>query len=125
MVSAKIGGKTYKRLEEYSEKEEISRSQAIDRMLKQGLDVEESDMRLVPVKTDGGTEMEQKLESVEEKIDSRRQFRRLMDMTLIIAVAWIAIQLSVGGLGPLLSALTGIPLMLSLVYTFYKSGVRP
>ena len=41
MVSAKIGGKTYDRLENYSDEEGISRSQAIDRMLKQGLDVEE------------------------------------------------------------------------------------
>jgi hypothetical protein len=125
MISSKMASRTAKRLKEYAEREGISKSQAVENMVRQGLDVEESDMRLVPVKTDGGTEMEQKLESVEEKIDSRRQFRRLMDMTLIIAVAWIAIQLSVGGLGPLLSALTGIPLMLSLVYTFYKSGVRP
>lgn len=125
MISSKMASRTAKRVKEYAEREGISKSQAVENMVRQGLDVEESDMRLVPVKTDGGTEMEQKLESVEEKIDSRRQFRRLMDMTLIIAVAWIAIQLSVGGLGPLLSALTGIPLMLSLVYTFYKSGVRP
>ena len=45
MVSAKIGGKTFDRLENYSNEEGISRSQAIDRMLKQGLDVEESDIQ--------------------------------------------------------------------------------
>ena len=126
MVSAKIGGKTYDRLETYVNKEEISRSQAIDRMLKQGLDVEESDMRLVPVKTDGGTEIENQLDSVEshlenqsEKIDTQQRNQNYLNLILAVSLLWIGVQLVVD-LGALISVVTGIPLIAGLVYLYYQ-----
>lgn len=126
MVSAKIGGKTYDRLENYSDEEGISRSQAIDRMLKQGLDVEESDMRLVPVKTDGGTEIENQLDSVEshlenqsEKIDSQQKNQNYLNLILVVSLVWIGIQLVVD-LGALISAVTGIPLIVGIGYFYYQ-----
>ena len=126
MVSAKIGGKTYDRLETYVNKEEISRSQAIDRMLKQGLDVEESDMRLVPVKTDGGTEIENQLDSVEshlenqsEKIDSQQKNQNYLNLILVVSLVWIGVQL-VADLGALISAVTGIPLIAGIGYFYYQ-----
>jgi len=73
MVSAKIGGRTFDRLENYKEEEGISRSQAIGRLLKQGLDVQESDMRLVPVKTDGGTKMENQLQANGKELEKIKQ----------------------------------------------------
>lgn len=117
MVSAKIGGKTFDRLENYADEEEISRSQAVDRMVKQGLDVEESDMRLVPVKSDGGTIVEEKLdehgkevkrtrerqEELEEQFNSREQkqtqTQSLIELqTLLIAAGFlfVAAELSIG-----------------------------
>jgi len=126
MVSAKIGGKTYDRLENYSDEEGISRSQAIDRMLKQGLDVEESDMRLVPVKTDGGTEIENQLDSVEshlenqsEKIDSQQKNQNYLNLILVVSLVWIGVQL-VADLGALISAVTGIPLIAGIGYFYYQ-----
>ncbi|MFB9324221.1 MULTISPECIES: hypothetical protein [Actinomycetes] len=126
MVSAKIGGKTYDRLENYSDEEGISRSQAIDRMLKQGLDVEESDMRLVPVKTDGGTEIENQLDSVEshlenqsEKIDSQQKNQNYLNLILVVSLVWIGVQL-VADLGALISAVTGIPLIVGIGYFYYQ-----
>ena len=126
MVSAKIGGKTYDRLETYVNKEEISRSQAIDRMLKQGLDVEESDMRLVPVKTDGETEIENQLDSVEshlenqsEKIDTQQRNQNYLNLILAVSLLWIGVQLVVD-LGALISVVTGIPLIAGLVYLYYQ-----
>ena len=126
MVSAKIGSKTYDRLENYSDEEGISRSQAIDRMLKQGLDVEESDMRLVPVKTDGGSEIENQLDSVEthlenqsEKIDSQKKNQNYLNLILVVSLLWIGVQLVVD-LGALVSALTGTPLIVGLVYLYYQ-----
>ena len=126
MVSAKIGGKTYDRLENYSDEEGISRSQAIDRMLKQGLDVEESDMRLVPVKTDGGTEIENQLDSVEshlenqsEKIDTQQKNQNYLNLILVVSLVWIGIQLVVD-LGALISAGTGIPLIAGIAYFYYQ-----
>jgi hypothetical protein len=40
-------------------------------MLKQGLDVEESDMRLVPVRSDGGTVIEDRLDQIESQQQNR------------------------------------------------------
>jgi hypothetical protein len=121
MVSAKIGGKTYDRLERYSEEEGISRSQAIDRMLKQGLDVEESDMRLVPVKTDGGTRMENKLDSVEnhieiqsDKIEAQEKYQLVLNTTLIASIVWIFLVLTYS-LPSLFVGVSGIGLILILV----------
>jgi len=126
MVSAKIGGKTYDRLENYSDEEGISRSQAIDRMLKQGLDVEESDMRLVPVKTDGGTEIENQLDSVEshlesqsEKIDTQQRNQNHLNLILAVSLVWIGVQL-VTNLGAIISVVTGVPLIVGLVGVYYR-----
>jgi len=117
MVSAKIGGKTYERLENYADREEISRSQAIDRMLKQGLDVEESNMRLVPVKTDGGTKIENQLESVQNELQDRTQ--NYLNLVLSIAVLWFAVHYTLG-LSPVLTIVTGLPLVAILTYLVYK-----
>ena len=126
MVSAKIGGKTYDRLENYSDEEGISRSQAIDRMLKQGLDVEESDMRLVPVKTDGGTQIENQLDSVEshlenqsEKIDTQQKNQNYLNLILVVSLVWIGIQLVVD-LGALILGVSGIALIVGIAYFYYQ-----
>jgi hypothetical protein len=126
MVSAKIGGKTYDRLEKYSDEEGISRSQAIDRMLKQGLDVEESDMRLVPVKTDGGTQIENQLDSVEshlenqsEKIDTQQKNQNYLNLILVVSLVWIGIQLVVE-LPALVLGVSGIALIVGIAYFYYQ-----
>lgn len=71
MVSAKVATRTKERLDNYANEEGISRSQAIGRMLKQGLDVEESDMRLVPVRSDGGTVIEDRLDEIQRNQQDR------------------------------------------------------
>jgi hypothetical protein len=126
MVSAKIGGKTYDRLENYSDEEGISRSQAIDRMLKQGLDVEESDMRLVPVKTDGGTQIENQLDSVEshledqsEKIDTQQRNQNYLNLILVVSLVWIGVQLVVE-LPALVLGVSGIALIAGIAYFYYQ-----
>jgi len=58
MVSAKIAERTKDRLDDHAEREGISRSQMIDRMLKQGLDVEEGDVKTVPIVDDGEDDTE-------------------------------------------------------------------
>ena len=119
MVSAKIGGKTYERLDSYAEREEISRSQAIDRMLKQGLDVEESDMRLVPVQTDGGTKIENQLDSVQEKLREQNQSQSYLNQTLAVTVLWFVVYFTLG-LSPVWTVITGVPLVAVLGYLVYK-----
>jgi hypothetical protein len=61
-----LSPKNLNRLENYADREGISKSEATDRLVKQGLDVEESDMRLVPVQTDGGTIIENRLDEIEK-----------------------------------------------------------
>lgn len=125
MVSAKIGGKTYDRLERYSEEEEISRSQAIDRMLKQGLDVEESDMRLVPVRADGGTELEDQLSEMNNEIKTVKASSKNSDLMLgilTISIIWIGFEL-VYGFPTLFTISSGAVLIASLIYTLWNSEV--
>jgi hypothetical protein len=123
MVSAKIGGKTFDRLENYAEEEEISRSQAIDRMLKQGLDVEESDMRLIPVKADGGTVIEESLSETQQElsrqIDNRQSTQTYLNTIIVIAVLWFA-MVSFFQTPPIAVITTGGGIVTALIYVYYK-----
>jgi hypothetical protein len=67
VLTARLSERTLERLEEYSDREGMSKSKAADNMIRQGLDVEESDMRLVPVRSDGGTVIEDRLDEIEQQ----------------------------------------------------------
>jgi len=126
MVSAKMGNRTVERLEEYAEKEGISRSQATERMAKQGLDVEESDMRLVPVKTDGGTRIEntlnqaqQTLQNQSEKLDKQQSVQTGLNLVLTLSILWLGIHI-IFSVAPLVTVGTGVVLVSGLAYTYYQ-----
>jgi len=123
MISSKMASRTAKRLKEYAEREGISKSQAVEDMVRQGLDVQESDMRLVPVRADGGTELEDKIGKVGEKIDSRKEVQKLLNTLLVVGITWIGLQLAFDGLGPIFSFVTGIPIILGLLFSLFKEGV--
>jgi hypothetical protein len=72
-LTAKVSPKTLDRLESHADREGISKSEAADRMIKQGLDVEESDMRLVPVRSDGGTIIEKNLTQIDGQLQELDQ----------------------------------------------------
>jgi len=125
MISAKVAERTATRLDKYADKEGISRSQAIGRMVKQGLDVEESDMRLIPVETDGGTKLENQLGEVQEKIDKqsedierREQVQNYQMLLIAVGLFWIALHLMFD-LNALLTVLTGIPVAVGLLYVTF------
>jgi len=103
-LTAKVSPKNLERLEEYAEREGISKSEATDRLVKQGLDVEESDMRLVPVKADGGTRIENSLDDVQSQLNridddlqhvenQSESFNRL-SYFFAISLVWIGIEIS-------------------------------
>lgn len=126
MVSAKMGNRTVERLEEYAEKEGISRSQATERMAKQGLDVEESDMRLVPIKTDGGTRIEntlnqaqQTLQNQSEKLDEQQSVQTGLNLVLTLSILWLGVY-TVFSVAPVVTVGTGVVLLSGLVYTYYQ-----
>jgi hypothetical protein len=97
-------------------------------MLKQGLDVEESDMRLVPVKTDGGTEIEntlesqteeidritQEIESVSDSLETSKLIANIRNISLLIGLAWIYLQLEFT-VGSAITLSTGVLLILLLI----------
>jgi hypothetical protein len=96
MLGAKIAPRTLDRLEKYADKEGISKSEAADRMIKQGLDVQESDMRLVPVQADGGTVIEDELEhtqsevnSLSEEVEELKGALSEMYPSILLALIWI------------------------------------
>jgi antitoxin component of RelBE/YafQ-DinJ toxin-antitoxin module len=132
MVSAKIAPRTKERLDNYKEEQGVSRSQAIDIMLKQGLDVEESDMRLVPVKTDGGTKIENEIQETQEQVNSIEDIAQKLDeqqtelkddvqqnnlnyALLGAGLAYIIIQTTVG-LPSDLGLAVGVPLIIALIW---------
>jgi hypothetical protein len=128
MVSAKIAERTKNRLDEYAEKEGISRSQAIGRMLKQGLDVEESDMRLVPVQTDGGTKLENQIGEVQQRIEQQSedyehklQVQNYQILLVALGLFWIGLHL-IFNVNGIVTVLTGIPVALGLFYVTFLWG---
>jgi len=121
-----MGNRTVERLEEYAEEEGISRSQATERMAKQGLDVEESDMRLIPVKTDGGTRIEntlnqtqQTLEGQSKKLEEQKTAQNRLWLTLAVAILWLGSHI-IFPVGTYLSIGTGVLLIAGLAYSYYR-----
>ena len=137
MVSAKIAPRTKERLDSYKEEQGVSRSQAIDIMLKQGLDVEESDMRLVPVKTDGGTKLENEVQETQKQVDEVESIAEEIQSDIEddilnnrrnyafigIGIAYIVLELGIG-LPSLVSIAIGIPLIIALIYTNFVRGTH-
>jgi hypothetical protein len=68
VLTARLSERTLDRLEKYADREGMSKSKAADLMIKQGLDVEESDMRLIPVRSDGGTVIEDGFEQIDSQL---------------------------------------------------------
>ena len=137
MVSAKIAPRTKERLDSYKEEQGVSRSQAIDIMLKQGLDVEESDMRLIPVKTDGGSKLENEVQETQKQVDEVESIAEEIQSDIEddilnnrrnyafigIGIAYIVLELGIG-LPSLVSIAIGIPLIIALIYTNFVRGTH-
>jgi antitoxin component of RelBE/YafQ-DinJ toxin-antitoxin module len=135
MVSAKIAPRTKERLDSYKEEQGVSRSQAIDIMLKQGLDVEESDMRLIPVKTDGGSKLENEVQETQKQVNEVESIAEEIQSDIeddilnnrrnyaFIGIGIAYIELGIG-LPSLVSIAIGIPLIIALIYTNFVRGTH-
>jgi cell division protein FtsB len=122
-VTSKIGDKTVERIEEYAESQDISRSQAIEELTRKALKVEDKGEIVI---TDGGNQVESQLDSVEshlenqsEKIDTQQRNQNYLNLILVVSLVWIGVQL-VADLGPLISGVTGIPLIAGIAYFYYQ-----
>ena len=115
-LSARGSEKTLSRLERYADDLGISKSEATDRILTQGLDVEESDMRLVSVKTDGGLATKDELANEIER-QNRANFLQLFG--ILTGISYLIVHRLTN---PSISttAITGIPLSIALLYLTYR-----
>lgn len=125
-LSAKVSPKTLNRLEEYAEREGISKSEGTDRLLKQGLDVEESNMRLVPVQADGGTVIEDELESTQSEVNSLSEEVEELKGTfsgmlppVLLALAWIGATSAVEFSSSVLIT-SGLGVIVFLLVSYYR-----
>lgn len=125
VLTAKLATRTLDRLEKYADREGISKSEAADRMVKQGLDVEESDMRLVPVRSDGGTIIEDTQEDVARLQDDIDGLSRDLDhlaglgLWLSIALVWIGAEVA-GDLPSLVAVITGLVVIMGLSFQYLR-----
>jgi hypothetical protein len=129
-LTAKVSPKTLDRLEDYADREQLSKSESADRLIKQGLDVEESDMRLVPVRSDGGTVIEDRLDQIESQQQNRLdEIDRKVEASLEDEPSWLiewletmrisAAGLTLGGVvAYILSAIGQLSLSPSLAFWF-------
>jgi len=135
MLGAKVSPRTMERLERYADKEGISKSEATQRLLDKGLDVQESDMRLVKVRGDGGTVIENGLEKTQSKVSSLKEeietaksdFRTMapsiFTAVMIVAISWLSELLgltSTFNFLPGLLATAGIISILYLAVSYYQ-----
>jgi hypothetical protein len=131
-LSAKVGDRTLERLEDYADEEGISKSEATDRMVKQGLDVEESDMRLVPVRADGSGTVEDvqkevsraqdEITTTQAEIQELKSSIKTIGPALMIALGWIGAEISVGipGGTPVVVG-SGLLVALLMLYSYSKT----
>jgi len=115
-LSARVSKKTLSRLERYADGLGISKSEATDRVLTQGLDVEESDMRLVSVKTDGGVATKEELASEIEK-QNRATFFQLFG--ILTGISYLVVH-RLTNPDVVTTAITGLPLSFGLLYLVYR-----
>jgi hypothetical protein len=126
-LTAKVSPKTLSRLEDYAEREGISKSEGTDRLLKQGLDVEESDMRLVPVKSDGGTVIEDELEhtqnqvrEVSEDVEMLVSYFSKVGPPIGVAILWLFIDVTVGIGDPIIEIFSGLLIALWMAIQYAR-----
>ena len=126
-VTAKLSPKTKDRLEEYADEIGVSRSEAVDRLLKKGLDVQQSDVRLVRVRTDGSGPIENVQDGVSKAQDeittAQTEIKQLKSLApaLGLALVWIGAEISVGIRGGTLAvAGSGFAVLLFMLFRYYQ-----
>jgi len=127
-LTASVSPKTMERVEKYAEEEQISRSEATARLLKRSLDLREKDGVHI-VSTDGGKTQKQldainnRLDEIEDVADESDEVESLANqlqsimLPLTLSILWIGVEVTYGlPFEPISTAVTGIPLILWLMY---------
>jgi len=122
-VAAKVSGRTNRELEEYAEEREISKSEAINRLLDDALKIKNDDAQILI--SDGAGEAQetigeiktetQKIRSdIEADISKGKRNNTILGLALVYIIIQVAFELP-----DLVGAVVGIPIFVALIITNY------
>jgi len=122
-VAAKISGRTNRELEEYAEEREISKSEAINRLLDDALKIKNDDAQILIA--DGAGEAQETIgeiktetQKIRSDIEADTSKEKRNSTILGVGLLYILLQLAVG-LPDLLGVAVGIPIFIALLITNY------
>jgi hypothetical protein len=124
-VSSKVSIKTDEKLEEISDRKGISKSELLNRYIRQSIELEQGKRELVKVETDGGiedsvNETEKKVSELRDTVEEQTKYDKLHTGLLIIGVLYLVSELAFNL--PVLLTLSGIGIAFGLVFTLFKSA---
>jgi predicted DNA-binding protein len=110
-------------VDSYAEEHGITKSEAYRRVIKQGIEVQQSDVTVIQgteqTVPDGGQleETQSQVEEVSENLDSLSEQVQEIMLPLTLSILWIGIEVTAGfPLEPIGTVATGVPLILWLIY---------
>lgn len=125
-ISSRVSVKTDERLEEISEQKGISKSELLNRYIRQSIELEEGKREIVRVEADGGSEIkntlnqaQKTLENQSEKIDEQQSVQTGLNLVLTLSILWLGVHI-IFSVAPLVTVGTGIVLVSGLIYTYYQ-----
>ena len=122
-VAAKVSGRTNRELEEYAEEREISKSEAINRLLDDALKIKNDDAQILIA--DGAGEAQETIgeiktetQKIRSDIEADTSKEKRNSTILGVGLLYILLQLAVG-LPDLLGVAVGVPIFIALLITNY------
>jgi hypothetical protein len=122
-VAAKISGRTNRELEEYAEEREISKSEAINRLLDDALKIKNDDAQILIA--DGAGEAQETIgeiktetQKIRSDIEADTSKEKRNSTILGVGLLYILLQLA-AGLPDLLGVAVGVPIFIALLITNY------
>lgn len=124
VLSARLDEKTSEQLDEFADKNSLSRSEAAERLIHQSLRIENGDVEIVPVSPDGG--IEQKLDQTREvlqdqsdRLEDQQTIQTYLNAVLFLSILWLAGHL-VFSVPAIATVVTGLVLVGGLGYSYYQ-----
>lgn len=119
-LSARISEKTDSELKDYSEKMDISKSEATNRLLDKALQIEHGDADVIIADGSGETRdrlgyLINQIETIEEERESISYELPILTLGIIYIVSYLVFDM-----GTQLSLFLGIPMIAGLLYINYK-----
>jgi hypothetical protein len=125
-VSSKVSYKTDEKLEEISDKKGISKSELLNRYIRQSIEIERGKREIVRVETDGSGEVQETLDQAQqtlqlqsEKLDEQKRAQKYLSLSLSLAIFWLGAHI-IFVVPSLVSIGTGTVLIAVLVYSYYR-----